>query len=120
MWNIERLEVYDKICFLVKRVYVLIGMLPKEEKFALGDQMRRAVSSIKLNILEGSGKRTSKEFASYLDNAMGSLREVRGCISIGIDVGYFGEDVKNDIDEILRIERLLAGYIGYVKKRDVK
>ena len=56
MWNIERLEVYDKICFLVKRVYVLIGMLPKEEKFALGDQMRRAVSSIKLNILEGSGK----------------------------------------------------------------
>jgi len=36
MWNIERLDVYFKICELVKRVYVLIGALPKEEKFALG------------------------------------------------------------------------------------
>jgi len=120
MWNIGRLEVYDKICSLVKRVYVLVRILPNEERFALGDQMRRAVSSIRLNVQEGSGKRTSKEFASYLDNAMGSLREVRGCVSIGVDVGYFGEDVKKDVDEILRIERLLAGYIGYVKKCDVK
>ena len=120
MWNVERLEVYDKVCFLVKRIYILIRILPQEEKFALGDQMRRASSSIRLNILEGSGKRTSKEFASYLDNAMGSLREVRGCISIGIDVGHFGEDAKKDVDEILRTERLLAGYIKYVKERNVK
>lgn len=120
MWNIERLEVYSKICDLVKRVYGLIGLLPKEERFALGDQMRRAVASVRLNMVEGSGKRTSREFVSYLNNVMGSLREVRGCISIGVDVGYFGEDGGKEIGEIRRIERLLAGYVKYVLRRDVK
>ena len=87
MWNVERTDVYFRTCSLIKRAYVLIGMLPNEEKFALGNQMRRAVTSVKLNIIEGSGKRTSKEFASYLNNAMGSLKEVRGQIEIGVEIG---------------------------------
>ncbi|MCK4649915.1 four helix bundle protein [Candidatus Pacearchaeota archaeon] len=120
MWNIEGLDVYRKICDLIKKVYGLIGMLPSEEKFALGDQMRRAVTSVKLNIIEGSGKRTSKEFISYLNNAMGSLREVRGCVEVGVDLGYFVKSGRKETNEIKRIERLLAGYIKYVEKKNVK
>ena len=120
MWRIENLEVYTKIYLLIKRVYVLIGVLPTEERFALGGQMRRAVVSVKLNIIEGSGKRTSKEFISYLNNAMGSLREVWGQIEIGVALGYFGEGGEREVAEIKRIERLLAGYIKYVREKDVK
>jgi four helix bundle protein len=74
MWNVERLEVYSRVCDLIPRVYKLIGVLPKEERFALGNQLRRAIVSVKSNIIEGSGKRTSREFVSYLGNAMGSFR----------------------------------------------
>ena len=111
---------YRRVCLLVKKVYVLIGMLPSEERFALAEQMRRAVVSVKLNFKEGSGKRTSKEFAGYLDNSMGSLKEVGGCIEVGVDLGYFGKDEEKEIGEIRRIERLLAGYKEYVKKKNVK
>ena len=119
MWNVERLEVYSKICDLIPKVYALIKMLPAEEKFALGDQMRRAVVSVKLNFIEGSGKRTSREFVSYLNNSMGSLREIRGCVGIGVDLEYFCEEGEIEIADIKRIERLLGGYIEYVKKRNV-
>ncbi len=118
MWNVERLEVYSRVCNLIPRVYTLIKILPQEEKFALGDQLRRAVVSVKSNIIEGSGKRTSKEFVSYLGNAMGSLKEVRGQIESGDMIGYFNG--KELIAEIRRIERMLFGYMKYIEKKDVK
>ena len=120
MWNIERLEVYSRACDLIGKIYVLIGMLPREEKFAPGDQLRRAVVSVKSNMIEGSGKRTSKEFVSYLNNAMGSLKEVRGQVEVGVDLEYFDGKGKGEIAEIRRVERMLFGYINYVGKKDIK
>jgi len=121
MWNIENLEVYNRICSLIPRIYVFINKLPAEEKFELGSQMRRAVVSVKLNFKEGSGKRTSADFVGYLDNAMGSLKEVVGQVETGIDLGFINEDEgMKEIGEMRRIERLLAGYIEYVKNKNVK
>jgi len=121
MWRIDNLEVYNKVCSLIPRIYVFINKLPPEEKFELGSQMRRAVVSVKLNFKEGSGKRTSANFVSYLDNAMGSLKEVVGQVETGVDLGFIGEDDgKKEIGEMRRIERLLAGYIKYVKGKNVK
>ena len=120
MWNIDRLEIYKRACLLIPRVYSLIGKLPQEEKFELGSQLRRAVISVKSNMKEGSGKRTSKAFVAYLDNAMGSLREVKAQTEIGVDLGYFDDDGKSVIDECWRMERMLAAYIDYVWGKDVK
>lgn len=103
MWRIDGLEVYGKIKELVVRVYGLIKGLPVEERYALADQMRRAVVGVRIKMEEGSRKRTSKDFVSYLDASMGSLREVRGCIETGIDLGYFGEEGKKEVEEIKRI-----------------
>jgi len=119
MWNIDRLEIYKRVCLLVPAVYSLVGTLPQEEKFELGSQLRRAVVSIKSNMKEGSGKRTSKAFVAYLDNAMGSLREVKAQIEIGIDLKFFGEKGKEVVKECWRLERMLAAYIDYVKGKNV-
>ena len=120
MWRIDNLEVYDKICSLIPRIYVFINKLPAEEKFELGSQMRRAVVSVKLNFKEGSGKRTSANFVSYLDNAMGSLREVKAQIESGVDLRFFGDDGEEIVKECWGLERMLAGYVDYVRKKDVK
>lgn len=120
MWKIDNLEVYKRMKKLVKDVYGFIEKLPSEEKFALGDQMRRAVVSVRLNFREGSGKRTSKEFACYLDKSLGSLREVCECFEVGIDLGYFDDEGKGEVSEIKRIERLLVGYRDFVLDRGVK
>ena len=91
---------HERVCLLVRRVYILVGMLPGEEEFALAEQVRRAVVSVRLNFREGFGKRTSREFVSYLNNVMGSLKEVWGCIEVGMDLRYFGDDAKKDIGKL--------------------
>jgi len=120
MWHIDRLEIYKRVCLLIPLVYSLIGKLPSEERFELGSQLRRAVVSVKSNMKEGSGKRTSKAFVAYLDNAMGSLREVKAQVETGVDLEFFGDGGKKVVDECWRMERMLAAYIDYVKGKDVK
>ena len=61
---------------LVVEVYDLVKKLPKEELFALSDQIRRAVISIPSNIAEGQGRNSSKEFIHFLSIAKGSKAEL--------------------------------------------
>ena len=69
----KRLKIWLASKELVKIVYTKIRMFPKEEQFALCDQLRRAVVSIPSNIAEGYGRDTHKDFAHFLSLARGSL-----------------------------------------------
>jgi len=70
------LIVWQKAMNLVIEVYSLTKLLPKEEMYALSDQIRRAAVSIPSNIAEGQGRVTSKEFIRFLSMARGSLWEL--------------------------------------------
>ena len=59
-FSFEKLEVYGKARELVKLIYQLQRKFPKEENFALGDQVRRAAVSITANLAEGSGRPPSR------------------------------------------------------------
>jgi len=52
---------------LVTEVYKLTDKFPKEEKFSLVDQIRRAAISIPSNIAEGAARNTKKEFINFLN-----------------------------------------------------
>lgn len=75
MYRFEKLRVYHSAMDLVEDVYKLVEKFPTDEKFALSDQLKRAVTSIVLNIAEGSGGLGDKELKSYLRNALKSLYE---------------------------------------------
>ncbi len=75
MYRFEKLRVYNNALLLVKLVYKMIEKLPKEEKFGMIDQLRRSVTSIVLNIAEGSGGLGDKEFKNYLRHSLKSLYE---------------------------------------------
>ena len=57
MFSFRRLQVYNDARLLVKDVYVMMQSFPKEEKYALSDQLRRSVLSVPANIAEGMGRR---------------------------------------------------------------
>ena len=83
----RQLAVWQKAMQLVKLVYAQIRLLPPEERFALADQMRRAVTSIPSNIAEGNGRASNRDYAHFLAIARGSLFEVMTQIEIAQSLG---------------------------------
>jgi len=75
MYKFEKLRVYKNAMKLIKLVYEIIKLLPDEEKFGLKDQLGRSVTSIVLNIAEGTGGLGDKEFKNFLRHALKSLYE---------------------------------------------
>lgn len=66
MFSFENLRVYKAARQLVRDVYLLQNQFPKEERYALGDQVRRAATSITANLAEGSGRQSPHGFPSTL------------------------------------------------------
>lgn len=92
MFSFRRLQVYNDARLLVKDVYVVMQSFPKEEKYALSDQLRRSVLSVPANIAEGMGRRSKKEQIHFLEIAFGSLMETFCHIEISKDLGYITEE----------------------------
>ena len=72
----QDLKVWQKAIDLTTEIYQLVKQLPQDERYALSDQMRRAVVSVPSNIAEGRGRGTNKEFVRYLLMSRGSLWEL--------------------------------------------
>ena len=68
--------VWQKAMELAIEIYKLVKLLPKEETYALSDQMRRAAVSIPSNIAEGQSRSGTKEFVQFLSIAKGSNAEL--------------------------------------------
>lgn len=86
--NYKDLDLYKSAKELVLSVYALLRKFPKEEQYALCDQLRRAVISILSNIAEGMGRVFIKEQIHFLEIAYGSLREVDCQLDVACDLGY--------------------------------
>lgn len=107
MHRYKELQIWQRAIKFAKPVYKLASELPTEEKFGLTQQIKRAVVSISLNISEGAGRGTNKDFSRFLDIAVGSLYEVESCIYIGLELEYIHNEKAKPIftesEEILRM-----------------
>ena len=93
----RQLKVWQKAMDLTTEIYKLVRLLPKEETYALSDQMRRAAVSIPSNIAEGQGRNSDKEFVNFLSVARGSLWELETQIEICERLGYIDNAIKSNI-----------------------
>lgn len=90
-FSFENLEVYKVARVLVRDIYQLQNRFPKEEKYALGDQIRRSSTSITSNIAEGSGRNSIKEKIHFIEIAFGSMTESFSQLQNAQDLGYIDE-----------------------------
>ena len=88
----KNLIVWQKAMELVRVVYQLSKKFPADERYALTDQLRRAVVSNPSNIAEGSGRASNKDYAHFLSIARGSLYETLTQLQIAQDLGYIEEN----------------------------
>ena len=107
MKSFEELEVWQKSHALVLKVYRETSGFPKEERFGLVSQVRRATSSVPANIAEGFGRRSTKDFLRYLEIASGSLEETKYFLRLSKDLKYLNEEpylqLKSDCAEVGRL-----------------
>lgn len=109
-YSYKNLDAYKEAKTLVLQVYSLLKQFPKEEQYALCDQLRRAVISVPSNIAEGSGRTSAKDQAHFFEMAFGSLMEVNCQIDIAHDLGYISkDDVENIEKHVKSISALLSG-----------
>lgn len=113
MNSYKDLEVWKDSILLIKEVYRIINLLPKTEEYNLKLQLRRAVTSIALNIAEGKGRKSKKDFANFLTIAFGSLMEVQAILDICTELGYIKEDIKvrQSIDILSKRINKLRGFL---------
>ena len=88
----QDLTVWKKSMELVKLIYSLTNRLPKEERFGLSDQLRRAAVSIPSNIAEGAGRFNTKDYVHFLRIARGSKNEIETQLLICEQIGYLSRD----------------------------
>ncbi len=106
-YSFEGLNVWKEAKKLVVEVYLLLDNFPNFEKYALCDQIRRAIISIPSNIAEGSGRKSLKEQIHFLEIAYGSLMEVYNQLLIAVELAYINEEnlrtIKPTIDAVAKM-----------------
>jgi four helix bundle protein len=114
----EDLEVYKAAREYRKKMYKLAKELPPEEKYNLAGQMRRAALSLANNLAEGHGRYHFQENIQFCRVSRGSLMELIDDLNACIDEVYFPLDYLEELkEEGYRINKMLNGYIAYLKKR---
>jgi len=81
-------KIYDEIRLYVSELYQVANSLPKDELFGLNSQLKRASSSILLNLAEGSMKGSDGEFRRFILISIGSVSEVVAILDICLDQKY--------------------------------
>lgn len=106
-YSFEKLNVWQEAKKLVVDVYHLLDEFPKFEKYALCDQIRRAIVSVPSNIAEGCGRVSIREQVHFLEITYGSLLEAFNQLLIAIELNYITEksveEIKPTIDAVAKI-----------------
>ena len=112
MKRLKDLIVYQKSKDLVMSVYGILDSFPDSERFALSNQIRRAVVSIPSNIAEGMGRVSDKDQTHFLNIAYGSVMETYAQLDIAHDLGYITDEIFNklesDIEEVSKMISVMA------------
>ncbi len=91
--------------------------LPKEEKYELASQLQRAALSVPLNIAEGCGRYTDKDFAHFLDNALGSLNETDYCCFAASELDYISNKEYNIVNKMINESRaMLIAFLKFLRR----
>ena len=110
----RKLILWQKSIAFCVEVYKLTEQFPKNEVYGLTSQLKRAVTSISLNIAEGAGRNHIKEFIQFLGIANGSIAETDTLLELALQLNYFSitdfEKLQNKLNELSALNN------GLIKK----
>lgn len=112
------LKVWQKSYSLCMKVYTLARQLPRDERFQLSSQLRRAAVSVPSNVAEGYNRKTTNDYVRFLWMASGSLGELETQLLLTKDLGLCHENVVAPvIDATAEVERMLKALIRSLEEK---
>ena len=116
-WPFEELRVWQESMELTVKVYHITKKFPNSEQYGLTSQTRRSSTSVPLNIAEGKGRKTDKDFAKFLMIARASLHEVVTCFKLAMKLKYITENESQPfMIQAFKINSQLNSLINSLKK----
>lgn len=113
----ENLVVWQKAMTMVTEIYAATKSFPRDEAFGLTSQLRRAAILVPLNIAEGRGRLSQREFLHFLGTARGSLLEAETQLRIARNLDYLTEARMAElVAQSNAVGRALNGLIGTLKE----
>lgn len=104
LYSFEKLEVWQLAKALTVNIYKLSENLPKDEKYGIISQLRRASFSVANNLAEGTSRNSDKEKVRFIEMSFGSLMEVLNILLIAKELELIGDkdllDLRPKIEEI--------------------
>ena len=94
----SKLKVFEMADELVVAVYRTTTTFPKEERFGLVSQLRRAAISAPTNIVEGCARRTTRDYVHFLEMALGSASELRYLLGVSHRPGFLSKADRDGLD----------------------
>ncbi|MBC8321357.1 MAG: four helix bundle protein [Bacteroidetes bacterium] len=117
MQDFRKLTVYHRSLKFVNIIYDITSRWPEQERFGLISQINRASVSIPSNISEGSARRTAKDFARFIEIALGSAFEVETQLIISEGRNYISKsELSTLIDELTIIQKQLNALLISIRK----
>jgi four helix bundle protein len=117
MRNYKDLRVWEEAHRMTLSVYRATQAFPKDERFGLTSQIRRASASIAANLAEGCGRRSDGEMARFVQIAMGSGAELSYHLLLARDLGFMkGEEYDELNANLERTMRMLSALSSKVRK----
>ncbi len=112
MRDFHELKVWQKAYALTLAVYRASARFPREERFALTSQIRRAAASVAVNIAQGCGRSGEAELARFFDIALGSASELECELLLARDLGYLGLDEHQRLAaDVIEVKRMFTSFI---------
>lgn len=117
--GLETLEIWKKsVDFAVDVCQVVVPLLPPEEKWALGSQLRRSVQSIPASIAEGYGRYSFQESIHFCYIARGSMAEAKTHLILAHYLGYIDELLHREYqNRLIELGKMLHGYIKHLRNQ---
>lgn len=112
----EDIEAWQKARELVNLLYNITNTGKFKSDYSLKDQINRASLSIMLNIAEGFGRRSNKEFINFLVMSHGSTSEIQSAMYAAIDRKHIDSETFNNIySKCTEISKMIMGLIKYLR-----
>lgn len=116
MKDFRSLKVWERAHALTLAIYKATEEFPKQEMYALTNQIQRAAVSIPANIAEGCGKDSDAELKRYFLISMGSSSELEYLLLLAHDLGYLPHNTFQEMnDELIEIRKMLNAFIRKLK-----